>query len=149
MADVVMRPKRIDRKSAPVPQVVATAFEGQAVLWALDAIEDETGSLASLDFAKLGFAPVRAFTIGARDGAERGGHGHYKGRQLLLLNSGRVTCELCRDDTRLSWELGGARRALLIGPGIWSRQSFHGHQPAITVLCDTPYDPDSYFECAQ
>lgn len=144
-----MKPERIDSRLAPVPRVAATGFGGNAALWELDAIEDETGLLSSIDLAAFDFVPVRVFTIRARDGAERGGHGHYEGRQLLLLNAGRLTCELRRGGDRLLWTLGGERRALMIGAGIWARQIYHGDEAAITVLCDTPYDPGNYFEVAQ
>jgi hypothetical protein len=98
--------------------------------------EDARGSLATLDFARYGFQPTRAFLVTAPPGSVRGGHGHRSGRQLLMRLSGEIEVE--------DLELNATHSALVIESPVWSRQFYLGINPLMVVFCDTPYDPDDY-----
>ena len=69
-------------------------FGGLAVSIDLPVLEDARGTLCPLEFPINGFLPVRAFLVSAVSGAIRGGHGHYKARQLLMHVSGVIEVEL-------------------------------------------------------
>ncbi len=119
-------------------------FRGKVRRLQLERFEDERGELTPLDFGALGFPVVRAFIVRGANGAERGGHAHRLGRQILMLASGEVDVELrCRDAVDLI-RLDATCRALLIEPRIWSRQTYRGRQASLVVFCDTAYDPEDY-----
>jgi dTDP-4-dehydrorhamnose 3,5-epimerase-like enzyme len=106
--------------------------------------EDVRGVLSAIDLAALGFLPARAFAVAGAAGAVRGGHGHRRGRQILMLVSGLIDVELRDAGEIVRIRLDPDRRALLIEPPVWSRQTFIGEGSAMMVFCDTAYDPDDY-----
>jgi dTDP-4-dehydrorhamnose 3,5-epimerase-like enzyme len=87
---------------------------------------------------------VRAFVITASPGAIRGGHGHARGRQLLMLVSGEIDVEVRYRNCGARLRLDLVHRAVLIEPLVWSRQLYYGDNTAMVVFCDTPYDPTDY-----
>jgi dTDP-4-dehydrorhamnose 3,5-epimerase-like enzyme len=103
-----------------------------------------TGVLSPVDFASLGFNPVRAFVVAAPAGSRRGGHGHRRGRQILMLVSGLIDVEIRWQSRTRTLRLDPAHRALLIEPPVWARQTYLGEHPAMVVFCDTDYDPTDY-----
>jgi hypothetical protein len=107
---------------------------------------DARGALTALDFSALGLAVVRVFTVTAADGASRGAHGHYRGRQLLVAVSGEIELELRRNDAVATVTLRPDGPAILVEPGVWGRQTYRGAAPILLVLCDTRYDSTDYFE---
>jgi dTDP-4-dehydrorhamnose 3,5-epimerase-like enzyme len=119
-------------------------FEGKVSTFHLRGIEDDRGILTSIDFQKLGFHVLRAFLIQARPGASRGGHGHNRGRQILVRISGEIKVELFWQNKETSVLLGPENNGILIASPVWSRQTYHGHAPCLMAFCDTPYDPSSY-----
>jgi len=121
-------------------------FDGQATLWAVDRVGDDTGSLVSFDVASVGLTVARSFFVRAHDGAVRGGHGHRRGSQLLICVSGEVEVRMRRTRQEASVVLSSVEQGLLIRPGIWSKQIFRGVDPVLNVLSDVPYDPDDYFD---
>ncbi|HEU5143745.1 MAG TPA: WxcM-like domain-containing protein [Dermatophilaceae bacterium] len=106
---------------------------------------DERGVLTSVAFAPHDFRVVRAFTVVAPDGAVRGGHGHHRGRQILLRVGGEIHVEVRRDGRVLELSLGPDVPGLLIESGVWARQTYSGPDAALVVFCDTEYDVDDYF----
>lgn len=100
--------------------------------------------LCPIDFADHGFVPLRAFVVSAPAGAVRGGHGHRRGRQILLLVSGEIDVEVAGETGLEVIRLDRERRALIIEPPVSARQIYRGEQPAMVVFCDTAYDPGDY-----
>lgn len=105
---------------------------------------DDRGVLTPLTFAELGMQVARAFVVTAPDGAVRGGHGHLRTRQLIVRVSGRVRIEVRRAGRVAEAHLDERRTAVLIEPGVWSRQTYLGEGASVVVFCDTEYDPDDY-----
>src|SRR4051812_1364661 len=106
--------------------------------------EDVRGLLSPIDFETYGFRPLRAFVVSAPSGSVRGGHGHRLGRQILMLVSGLIDVEIRFSGGTDLIRLDRERRALLIDPPVWSRQTYVGDHAAMVVFCDTAYDPEDY-----
>lgn len=110
----------------------------------LPAHHDSRGVLTTVDLAELGLDVARAFVVAAPDGAVRGGHGHRRTRQLILRVSGVVRVEVRRAGRAAEVTLDESTPAVLIEPGVWSRQTYLGDRPSVVVFCDTAYDPEDY-----
>jgi dTDP-4-dehydrorhamnose 3,5-epimerase-like enzyme len=121
-----------------------TFLGGKVVRIATEDHADARGVLSPIDFAACGFCPVRAFVVSGPAGSVRGGHGHRTGRQILMLVSGLVDVEARAGDEAALIRLDPARRALLIEPAVWARQTYLGDNAALVVFCDTGFDPDDY-----
>lgn len=106
--------------------------------------EDARGVLSPIHFDPFGFRPVRAFVVSGRAGTVRGGHGHRRGRQILMLVSGLIDVEVRASGAADLIRLDPEHRALLIEPPVWSRQTYLGDDATMVVFCDTAYDPDDY-----
>ena len=122
----------------------ATFLDGKVYRVSTGVFEDMRGALATLEFARYGFQPLRAFVVTAPPGSVRGGHGHRKGRQLLMRLSGEIEVEVCYRGCTQHLELDAIHSAVVIESPVWSRQVYLGFNPAMVVFCDTPYDPDDY-----
>jgi dTDP-4-dehydrorhamnose 3,5-epimerase-like enzyme len=107
---------------------------------------DERGLLTALAFDQYGFAAVRSFIVEAPDGAIRGGHGHHRGRQLLMRLSGSIDLELRYGGGIERLTLDAELRAILVEPPVWASQTYRGARASLLVLCDTPYDAGDYSE---
>lgn len=105
---------------------------------------DPRGTLTPISFADHGFQAVRAFVVTAPQGQVRGGHGHHRTRQLILRVSGTIVVEVRRAGGTADLTLDASTPAVLIEPGVWSRQTYLGDHPSVVVFCDTEYDPDDY-----
>jgi hypothetical protein len=123
----------------------ARLCDGRVVVLEHELIVDDRGELSPVDLSALGFALARAFVVRGRDGAVRGAHGHRKGRQILIRIDGDIDVDLVYRGRSARLTLTGQRRALLIEPPVWSRQTYRGAPATLVVLCDTPYDPADYF----
>ena len=121
--------------------------DGRVKRLATLSFEDERGLLSPIDFGDHGFHVVRAFVVLGRPGAVRGGHGHRRGRQILMLVSGRIDVELRWRGSLERLQLDPLNRALLIEPPVWSRQIYRDDHSSMVVFCDNAYDPDDYI-CA-
>lgn len=124
--------------------VVDPIWHGLVSVVDLPSHPDDRGLLTAISFAKHGFTVARAFVVTAPDGAVRGGHGHRDTRQLIVRVSGTIRIELRHAGRVAEVTLDAATPALLIEPGVWSRQTYLGDQPGLVVFCDTEYDPDDY-----
>jgi dTDP-4-dehydrorhamnose 3,5-epimerase-like enzyme len=107
---------------------------------------DARGLLAAIDLAGAGFPTRRAFVVSAPPGSERGGHGHLRGRQLLVCASGEVAVEMRWTGGASEVVLRPGEPGLLIEPGVWARQSYRGAHPVLVVFCDTDFDPEDYVD---
>lgn len=121
-------------------------WDGLVTPLTLSSHPDGRGSLTPMTFADHGFEAVRAFVVTAPDGIRRGGHGHRRGRQILMRVLGEVHVDLVSAGRRARIVLDAQTPAVLIEPGVWSRQTYAGHDAALVVFCDTTYDPSDYFE---
>jgi hypothetical protein len=106
--------------------------------------QDARGSLWPIEFSDLPFTPVRAFLVHGSDGAERGGHGHTSGKQLLICVSGSVLVETALRDAREAFELKEPGEALFIQSPVWARQIYRTPDARLLVLADTPYNAQGY-----
>lgn len=122
---------------------------GLATPLPLDARTDPRGTLTPVDLSGHGFDTVRAFVVTAPDGTSRGGHGHRIGRQLLLRAGGRIEVELRHGGESALVTLDDTCPALLVEPGVWSRQTYRGDAATLVVFCDTEYDRADYFDDPQ
>jgi dTDP-4-dehydrorhamnose 3,5-epimerase-like enzyme len=118
---------------------------GKVVRVDIRSFEDVRGVLCPIEFDALGFRPARAFVVSGPAGAIRGGHGHRKGRQILMLVSGLIDVELRASGLAERLRLDASCRAILIEPEVWARQIYRSDNAAMVVFCDAAYDPDDYF----
>jgi dTDP-4-dehydrorhamnose 3,5-epimerase-like enzyme len=121
-------------------------FEGKVVELNPGVHADERGVLTTLSLEQHAFSAVRTFIVEAPDGAVRGGHGHRRGRQLLLWLAGEIEIELRYRGAVDNLVLDEEHRAILIEPPVWASQTYRGSRASLLVLCDTPYDPDDYLK---
>lgn len=118
---------------------------GKAALYQITPNIDERGSLVAIDLSEISFSIKRVFLIKASSSVERGGHGHFRGRQFLMHVSGTVTIELQHNGDIETEQLTGPGNCLLIEPGVWSSQKYADETSALFVCCDTSYDESDYF----
>ena len=108
-------------------------------------LDDDRGSLIPFDFTQMPFAPCRAFIVhGVPPHASRGGHAHSRGQQLLIRLAGEISVDLSCDGNEARIELLVSDEGLLIGPRIWSKQTYSGPEAKLLVLASEPYDANSY-----
>lgn len=99
-----------------------------------------------LEFDSLPFLPCRFFTVaGVPAGTQRGGHGHRFGAQLLVCLQGRIDILMRCGNENAETVLERAGPGLLLGSGIWCRQTYVSADAVLLVLASHPYDPASYF----
>lgn len=129
--------------TAPTP--CSTWFEGRARLIDLPIHSDERGNLLPLDFDSLPFRPRRVFTVtDAPAGSIRGEHGHRSGEQLLICLQGKIGLLLRKGHEEANTVLTPTGPGLLLGAGVWCRQTYLVSNSALLVLASEPYDPESY-----
>ncbi len=122
-------------------------FPFEAHLIELQRYDDERGSLFPIEFDKLPFEPKRLYTItGMHTGTVRGEHGHHTCKQLLICLHGSIDVLMRTKSDEVNITLVSNGPGLLIGSGIWSRQTYMTDKSALLVLASEPYDPDSYFK---
>ena len=106
---------------------------------------DERGNLLPLDFDRLPFTPRRVFTVtGVPVGSIRGEHGHRSGEQLLVCLQGKIDLLLRKGHEEATTALTPAGQGLLLGAGVWCRQTYLVSNSVLLVLASEPYDPESY-----
>ena len=67
------------------------------------------------------------------------------GAQLLICLEGRIDLWLRRGAEQARTALVPAGPGLLLGPGVWCRQTYVHPGSVLLVLASNPYDPASYF----
>lgn len=126
------------------PRTERVFFDGGASLIKLTEHADKRGCLLALDHANLPFEPQRTFATHAVPvGTRRGGHAHRYGWQLLIRLTGRINVAM-RRGRQHDCLLQHSDTGLLIGPGIWSEQTYLEPGSTLLVIASTPYDPASY-----
>lgn len=111
----------------------------------LPVMRDARGALTVVDFGKsVPFPVARLFYIsGVPAGMSRGGHAHYRCKQFMICQSGRLLVDLADGVHQRSLELS-AGQAILIEPGIFATQTYLDGNSASLVLCDRPYEAEDY-----
>lgn len=122
----------------------STYFGGAVLALRFPSLVDERGALVPIDFTRIAFSPVRAFVVEAPPGAQRGGHAHKSGKQLLLRVGGAIRVDTAWLREERSFVLDAVDNGLLIASPVWSRQTYCTEGAKLLVFCDTPYDPSSY-----
>jgi quercetin dioxygenase-like cupin family protein len=79
-------------------------------------------------------------------GAERGGHAHRSGMQLLVCLQGRIEATLRAGEAEARLVLAPGSGGLLFGPGVWRRQTYLEAGAVLVVFASDPYDPASYLD---
>jgi mannose-6-phosphate isomerase-like protein (cupin superfamily) len=118
---------------------------GKAAMYQVAPKIDERGSLVPVDLSGIDFPIKRVLLIKASSNIDRGGHGHYRGRQFLMHVSGSVEIELRYKGKIETEQLANPGDCLLIEPGVWSIQAYSDKNSALMVCCDTSYDESDYF----
>ena len=108
---------------------------------------DERGALLPLEFSAMPFEPRRSFVIhGESAGTVRGEHSHRTAQQMLVCIAGCIEVLMRVDGDEVTVQLRPHADGLLIGPGIWSRQSYLQPDSILLAFASEPYDPGSYRE---
>ncbi|MZR31635.1 sugar 3,4-ketoisomerase [Sneathiella litorea] len=126
-------------------KLLKSLLDGKAAVYQIAPKIDERGSLVPADLSELNFPVKRVFLVRATSNVERGGHGHYRGRQFLMHVSGKITVELRYNGVIRTEQLEYPGNCLLIEPGVWSKQIYSNESSALIVCCDTSYDESDYF----
>ncbi|MBV7427801.1 FdtA/QdtA family cupin domain-containing protein [Acidovorax sp. sif1233] len=127
------------------PNLCSSWFGGRVRFIDLPTHTDERGNLLPLDFDSLPFTPRRAFTVtDAPTGSIRGEHGHRSGEQLLICLHGKIGLLLRKGHEEVDTVLTPAGPGLLLGAGVWCRQTYLVSDSSLLVLASEPYDPGSY-----
>jgi hypothetical protein len=120
-------------------------FSGRARSVPCQIHADERGTLLPLEFDGLPFMPCRLFTVaGAPVGAVRGGHRHRVGQQLLVCLQGRIEALMRCEEKEAHTILAQGGPGLLLGSGVWCRQTYLDEGAVLLVLASQPYDPALY-----
>lgn len=107
---------------------------------------DETGRLLAVEFSRIPFTVVRAFTVSGKAGATRGGHGHLYCLQALFCVRGKVDLSTLDVDGHRQFTLNADGRGLLLPQRTWSSQHYTSDDSVLLVLASRPYEPDDYFD---
>lgn len=122
-------------------------FGGLARLVSFPAHADARGVLLPFQFDQLPFRPCRAFTVtGVPAGVARGGHGHRSGTQLLVCLQGCIEILMRHGGQEAKLILEPVPSGLVLGPGVWCRQTYLTEGTVLLVFASELYDPDSYLE---
>jgi hypothetical protein len=107
---------------------------------------DARGSLSVLEAGSWPFTPQRLFYIYDVPAAtERGGHGHYKTRMLLIGLCGKITVTVKTKAGRQEFRLTEPQQALLLEPEEWHTMHFEEEGSLLLVLASEPYSKADYF----
>jgi UDP-2-acetamido-3-amino-2,3-dideoxy-glucuronate N-acetyltransferase len=139
----------LQKSSSAIPHLIEVqrVFDGVVRLFSLENYVEQRGTLLALEFSNLTFAPRRVFVVhGVPTGAARGGHAHMRGEQLLIAIAGEVLVELRHEGLQHRISLTESTQALLIGPRVWSRQTYATPNAVLMVHASEAYDEDSYLD---
>ena len=91
------------------------------------------------------FHPCRAFVIhDVPAGTTRGRHAHKHGLQFLIRLTGRLLIALRYNGEEQTCALESSDLGLLVGPEVWSKQTYVEPGTTLLVFASAPYDPASY-----
>lgn len=120
-------------------------FGGRARLLQLAHAIDPRGKLLPIPFAELPFVPRRCFCVSqVPAGTARGRHAHRESWQLLICLNGRIDVLMRDGHGEVTVPLSDDSSALLIGPLIWTQQTYLTDGAVLMVLASQEFDPDGY-----
>ena len=94
--------------------------------------------------SEFSFSIARIFNIRAQRGDVRGKHAHLQCTQMLICTNGAIEVYCDDNSTTEVYVLDKPNYALLISPGIWTKQKYLVDNTVLTVLCDRPYEEEDY-----
>ena len=107
---------------------------------------DERGKLVPITFSELPFKPKRTFYVGnVPTNTIRGGHAHFKNRQMLICVSGKILVGLDYGD-RYEEKMLCEDEACIVENMVWDTQKFMVDNSLLLVLCSEEFDKDDYIK---
>jgi len=105
---------------------------------------DARGDLFPIEFSSLPFIPIRSFIVkNVPKDSLRGGHAHYKTRQLLICLKGKIKV-LIHDGKKLKTITLKENMFTLVDAMLWDSQKFLTNDDVLLVFCSTPYEKADY-----
>jgi dTDP-4-dehydrorhamnose 3,5-epimerase-like enzyme len=105
---------------------------------------DERGSLFPFELEQIPFDVKRLFIVSnVPVNTTRGGHSHYKTKQLIVCTRGLVDVILHDGITEKTIKLESGQ-SILVPELIWDSQTFLSDNTEIIVFCSTNFDPNDY-----
>ena len=112
----------------------------------LKLISDKDACLIPIEFKDLNFKPKRIFyVINVPINEQRGGHAHYKTKQLLICVKGIIGVKL-HDGKELKQYIIKEGESIFVDKMIWDSQSFLTGNDILLVICNTEYNKEDYIE---
>lgn len=126
---------------------MTSSFQTRVRPFTLPTHQDARGVLVPFDFGNLPFVPQRLFVVtGVPAGGVRGRHAHRDSWQLLACLAGQVDVLARYRDESLQLRLDAPGQAVLIGPQVWSQQTYHSPGASLLVLASEPYQSTVYLD---
>jgi hypothetical protein len=112
----------------------------------LPRIQDRRGNLTFVEAGRhVPFDIQRVYYLyDVPGGAERGGHGHYRLRQLIVAMSGSFDVVLDDGKRRARYHLNRSYTGLYVCPMIWRELDNFSSGSVCLVLASEPYDEADY-----
>ena len=112
----------------------------------LPRIQDRRGNLTFVEAGRhVPFDIQRVYYLyDVPGGAERGGHGHFKLRQLIVAMSGSFDVVLDDGTRRVRYHLNRSYTGLYVCPMIWRELDNFSSGSVCLVLASEPYDEADY-----
>jgi UDP-2-acetamido-3-amino-2,3-dideoxy-glucuronate N-acetyltransferase len=111
----------------------------------LPVMRDPRGALTVVEFKNfISFPVARIFFI--RDvppGTTRGAHAHFRCKQYMICQNGRVRIVVADGANEKAIELSQGQ-GMLVEPGIFATETYLDADSELLVLCDRPYEKDDY-----
>jgi dTDP-4-dehydrorhamnose 3,5-epimerase-like enzyme len=124
---------------------VQSYFGGHARLLRFKSVCDHRGRLLPFNFEVLPFLPQRIFWVShVPAGSSRGEHAHQYGSQMMFCLSGEVDILMRTEAEEAEVCLAENSLGLLIGAGVWAKQTYKAEQATLLVLASERYNPASY-----
>jgi hypothetical protein len=76
-------------------------------------------------------------------GTVRGRHGHYRCRQMMVCQQGRIRVDISDGNVERHFTLLPGH-FLVLEPGLIGTETYLEDDSILLVLCDQPYDPEDY-----
>ena len=104
----------------------------------------DRGYLSVAEGDNLPFIPLRVYwTYYTPQSVERGGHAHFKLKQVLVAVSGEITVNLLGRDWDVTYVLDDPSKGLFI-PEMYWRTLTYSHDAVQLVLASNEYDTNDY-----
>ena len=112
----------------------------------LPRIQDRRGNLTFVEAGRhVPFDIQRVYYLyDVPGGAERGGHGHHRLRQLIIAMSGSFDVVLDDGSRRVRYHLNRSYTGLYVCPMIWRELDNFSSGSVCLVLASEPYDEADY-----